>query len=75
MGIAGFWNRLSGDFVDLLNDIPTLRKRQHLYGFEAYYNIALNPWLHLSPDIQFYRNANKKDDIAIIPGVRLVMDF
>jgi len=75
MGIAGFWNRLSGDYVDLVNAVPTLHLRQHLYGFEAYYNIALNPWLHLSPDIQLYRNGIKKDNIAIIPGVRLVMDF
>ena len=75
MGIAGFWNRLSSDLVDLVNDVPTLHLRQNLYGFEAYYNIALNPWLHLSPDIQLYRNGIKKDSIAIIPGVRLVMDF
>ena len=75
MGIAGYWNRLASNYVDKVDRLPILNVRQHLYGFEAYYNIAINPWLHLSPDIQLARVANKKDDLAVIPGVRLVMDF
>jgi carbohydrate-selective porin OprB len=45
------------------------------YGFELYYNIAINKWLHLTPDLQFIRNEIKGDDLAIIPGVRAVIDF
>ena len=45
------------------------------WGFEIYYSIALNKWLHLTPDLQFVMNENVGDDIAIIPGIRLVMDF
>jgi porin len=29
------------------------------YGFEAFYNIAVTPWLLLSPDIQVVRGAQK----------------
>lgn len=29
------------------------------YGFEAFYNIAITPWLLLTPDIQFVRGAQK----------------
>jgi hypothetical protein len=29
----------------------------------------------LSPDLQFVQNQNVADDVAIIPGIRLVIDF
>jgi carbohydrate-selective porin OprB len=45
------------------------------YGFELYYNFAINKWLHLTPDLQIVQNERERDDIAIIPGVRLVIDF
>jgi len=34
------------------------------YGFEAYYNFAITPWLQLTPDIQVVRGA-QKDRITI----------
>jgi hypothetical protein len=40
-----------------------------------YYNIALNKWLHLTPDLQLVENQRKRNDLAVISGVRLVMDF
>ena len=48
---------------------------RNLWGFELYYNFAINKWLHLSPDLQFIKNQREDDDLAVIPGVRLVMDF
>ena len=30
------------------------------YGFEAFYNIAVTPWLMLTPDVQVVRGAQKK---------------
>ena len=75
MGISGYWNRLSGNFVNTVNTLPTVNLRQNLYGFEMYYNIAINPWLHLSPDIQVAQNENENDNLAVILGVRLVIDF
>jgi porin len=30
------------------------------WGIEAYYNIALTPWLKLTPDIQIIRPAQKE---------------
>ena len=29
------------------------------YGFEAFYNIAITPWLQLTPDLQVVRGAQK----------------
>jgi porin len=37
------------------------------YGFEAYYNFAITPWLQLTPDIQVVRGA-QKDKITIGSG-------
>jgi len=72
MGVAGWKNWLSDNFRDLVSPVIELRDT---WGFELYYNIAINKWLHLSPDLQFIQNERKGDDLAVIPGVRLVMDF
>jgi porin len=37
------------------------------YGFEAFYNVAITPWLLLTPDIQVVRGA-QKDKITIGTG-------
>jgi len=72
MGVSFWHNWLSDEFKDLVSPVIDLRDT---WGFELYYNIALNKWLHLTPDIQFIRNEFKGDDLAVVPGVRLVMDF
>ncbi len=41
------------------------------YGFEAYYNFAITPWLLLTPDIQVVRGA-QKDKIKIGPPLPLI---
>ena len=85
MGVSGWYNWLSDDLKDLVYPVKDLRD---LWGVELYYNIELNKWLHLTPDLQFVMNENdgrpgipgiqKKengDDLAVIAGLRLVMDF
>jgi porin len=37
------------------------------YGFEAFYNIAITPWLTLTPDIQVVRGA-QKDKVSVSSG-------
>jgi carbohydrate-selective porin OprB len=37
------------------------------YGFEAFYNFVVTPWLQLTPDIQIVRGA-QKDKVAIGSG-------
>jgi hypothetical protein len=72
VGVAWWKNWLSDNYKDLVSPVIDL---QNLWGVELYYNIALNKWLHLTPDLQLVENERKRDDLAIIPGVRLVMDF
>src|SRR5687768_16089295 len=38
------------------------------YGFETFYNIAITPWLYLTPDIQVVRGA-QKERITVRRGV------
>jgi hypothetical protein len=35
----------------------------------------LTPWSHLTADLQLVQNQNDGDDLAVIPGVRMVIDF
>ena len=46
-------------------------------SLEWYYNIALTPWLHVSPDVQYIFNpggdSSAKD--AVMLGVRVKMSF
>ncbi len=72
MGAAGWWNGLSPNFKDLVSPVADLR---NTWGFEVYYNLEINKWMHLSPDLQLVKNERKGDSLAVIPGVRLVIDF
>ncbi len=48
-GLGIFRNSLSGFLVQGLRPFLGVRDEQ---GLEAFYNVALTPWLHVSPDIQ-----------------------
>ncbi len=72
MGAAGWLNGLSDNFEDLVSPVADLR---NTWGFEICYNFAINKWAHLSPDLQLIKNERADDDLAVIPGVRLVIDF
>ncbi len=72
MGGSFWYNWLSDNFEDLVSPLIDVR---NMYGFEFYYNFAITPAIHVTPDIQFIDNARERDDLAVIPGVRLVIDF
>ncbi len=82
-------------YMDISNPkiIGPLATREFLrneYGAEAYYNIAITPWMKLTPDIQVVRPAQKNQfnieggilniskksvDTATVVGLRLQMVF
>ena len=41
----------------LFRNVKLLRDE---YGFEAFYNVAITPWLMLTPDIQVVRGAQRE---------------
>jgi porin len=74
-------------FTGILRNFDLLRDE---YGVEAYYNIAITPWMKLTPDIQFVRPAQKHEyntengilnitrkgiETATVLGLRLQMIF
>jgi porin len=73
MGVAAFYSSFTDDYKDLTDDLGI--ELRDMWGFELYYNIEINKWLHLTPDLQLLENEWRGDDFAIIPGVRLVTDF
>ena len=73
MGISMWYSGLSNDFVNLTSEFD-IRLRD-TWGIELYYNYEINKWLHLSPDFQLVKNQNTRDDLGVVPGIRLVMDF
>jgi len=44
-------------------------------GVELYYNIAVTPWLHITPDLQIIDPASKNVGITTVFGIRLQMNF
>jgi carbohydrate-selective porin OprB len=44
------------------------------YGFEAFYNVAITPWLLLTPDIQVVRGA-QREKITVGQGPLLGLPF
>jgi porin len=65
-----------------------LRTRKFLrdeWGFEVFYNVALTPWLRLTPDLQVIGPTQKKQaislterervDTAVVLGARLQVIF
>ncbi|UCG32107.1 MAG: carbohydrate porin, partial [Phycisphaerales bacterium] len=46
-------------------------------GVEAYYNIEITPWCHVSPDLQVIINpgGSSENDVAIVYGLRMQMSF
>jgi porin len=72
VGIASWYRGLSHNFKDLVSPVID---QEDTWGVEAYYNFAVSPWAHLSADIQIVQNGRTTDDLAIIPGVRLAVDF
>ena len=44
-------------------------------GVEVFYEAALTPWLHLTPDLQLVEPGLGENDPAVVLGLRLLMDF
>ncbi|HOA72595.1 MAG TPA: carbohydrate porin [Phycisphaerae bacterium] len=60
-------------FADLSNDMPYWFHSEQ--GIEAYYNIQITPWLHISPDLQVIVNpgGTGEHDVALVYGLRVQM--
>jgi porin len=73
MGIAGWYNGISNDFIDLTADLGI--GVQDTWGLEMYYNREMTPWFHLTGDMQLFQNDNPDADFGIALGLRAIIDL
>jgi porin len=73
MGFAGWYTAWNKSYKKELRGIGV--SPRNVFGFELYYNFAINPWLHLTVDLQLAQNLGKAYDFVVIPGARLVLEF
>ena len=71
-GVAVFRNSLSGYLVRGLGPLLAVRDEQ---GVEAFYNIALTPWFHVSPDVQVVQPFLNHYPSAVLGTLRVNFKF
>jgi hypothetical protein len=74
MCIGGFYSGMTSKVKSEAEDLLGV-SIQDLSGFEVYYSAAVTPSIHVTGDLQLINNPREVDDMAIIPGLRMVIDF
>lgn len=72
MGMGYFYESLNYDFRTLPGRLDPL---QNLQGGEAYYNWAVNPWFHITTDLQVVDPGVQSNNAAVILGLRVKIDL
>ena len=66
-------------YIDVSNSLKDLAPRllplQNEQGVELYYNYEVNPWFHVTPDIQLTSPFRERADTAVVAGLRAKIDF
>ena len=60
---------------DDLKDQLIIGKLGSEWGMEAYYNIAVTPWLQITPDIQYIKSGLPSVNDSVVLGTRVQMYF
>ena len=71
-GVAYYYLGLSDDFKDVARAFIPVRDER---GFEFFYDVAVTPWCHITADLQVITPLLKGADTAVVPGLRLKIDF
>jgi porin len=71
-GIGYYYLKFSDDLRRVLRNRLGL---DHEQGGEIYYNFAVTPWLHVTPDLQIIEPARKDTSTAVVVGLRMKVDF
>jgi len=70
---AGYFYTGTSDAVK--NFAPVLLPLGNEQGVELYYNIAVTPWCHITPDLQVINPFRQRVDTSLLAGVRAKIDF
>ncbi len=71
-GAGYYYTGLSGAIKDLA---PVLLAAGDEQGVEIYYNVAVTPWFHVTPDIQFVDPFRETAKESVLIGVRGKIEF
>lgn len=63
--------------TDRSDQLPRVieKRTQGGQGFEVFYNAAVLPWLHVTPDLQVLQGAQKRVDTSVVLGLRAQITF
>jgi porin len=59
----------------LKNLAPILLPLKDEHGVELYYNVAVTPWCHITPDLQVITPYRDMADASLLFGLRAKIDF
>jgi porin len=71
-GAGYYYTGVSGAITDLAPVLLPLGDEQ---GVEVYYNVAVTPWFHVTPDIQFVDPFRDAVEESVLLGVRGKIEF
>jgi porin len=71
-GISYYYLGLSSSFKNIA---PRLLPLQDEQGVELFYNVAVTPWCHITPDLQVIDPARSRVDTSFVLGIRARFDF
>lgn len=71
-GIGYFYMGVSESLKNLVSPFVSLRNEQ---GVEVYYNIAVTPWCHITPDFQWITPFQDQVGESVLFGLRAKIDF
>lgn len=71
-GAGYYYTGVSGALKDLAPVLLPLGDEQ---GVELYYNVAVTPWFHITPDVQFIDPFRERVDESVLLGVRGKIEF
>jgi len=75
IGIGGYYVGATDHVKDLSQSSILIPDLGDYSGLEIFYSAALTPAIHLTGDLQITDGFEKATDTAIIPGLRLSMEF
>lgn len=71
-GAGYYYTGMSGEIKDFAPVLLPLGDEQ---GVELYYNVAVTPWFHVTPDVQFIDPFRERVDESVLLGVRGKIEF
>ncbi|HMJ67051.1 MAG TPA: carbohydrate porin, partial [Candidatus Binatia bacterium] len=71
-GLGYYYLGFSGDFKGVARAITPVRDER---GLELFYDAAVTPWCHITPDLQVITPILGRADTSVVLGLRMKIDF